>query len=378
MAKIGIAMVHYRDRRLTLNALTSLLNAVKESCKEHIFGIIVIDNSSDLEYHEVMEIFEQVFNDKSFKCNVKLKLFKPSLNIGYAGACALAARYFIHKGFKYMLCCNNDVFFERNSIVELLRAASMLNQAFQEWGVLQPLVLKAFMLGQRIIFSEKVDSLGLICDWTLSNCFNYSNWPLTKPPVTRLNGIILLQVPVADGMAFLVDLDSWRRIGGMDPDFFLFNEDVLLSLKMRAVGLRNFVVLNAKVYHIRGGVIKGELIKVEPIYTSYYTFRNSLLTLTYIHDSLYVIPAIILNILTRAIKTLFLSLTTRNPLHIYYSIKAIIFMLKRSRKVMTYRLRNPKYNVTMAIKSGEVLSFRDMMKLLLARSRLFCKVLAKS
>ena len=48
----------------------------------------------------------------------------------------------------------------------------------------------------------------------------------------------------------------WEQVNGWDPDFFMFNEDSLLSWKLRLFGYRNYVALDSVILHERGGTVR--------------------------------------------------------------------------------------------------------------------------
>lgn len=44
------------------------------------------------------------------------------------------------------------------------------------------------------------------------------------------------EVPAASGACFAIRLDEWRRAGGFPPEFFMYHEDVDLSVRLRMAG----------------------------------------------------------------------------------------------------------------------------------------------
>jgi GT2 family glycosyltransferase len=44
------------------------------------------------------------------------------------------------------------------------------------------------------------------------------------------------EVPAASGACFAIPLSEWRRVGGFPPEFFMYHEDVDLSVRLRLAG----------------------------------------------------------------------------------------------------------------------------------------------
>lgn len=61
------------------------------------------------------------------------------------------------------------------------------------------------------------------------------------------------EVPVITGSLMLISLEDWRRLGGMDEQFFLYGDDAELSLRARRHGLRPVIVPEATIIHDKGG-----------------------------------------------------------------------------------------------------------------------------
>ncbi|MDG4764262.1 glycosyltransferase family 2 protein [Solwaraspora sp. WMMD406] len=66
------------------------------------------------------------------------------------------------------------------------------------------------------------------------------------------------EVPALSGCMLLVDRDLFGRLGGFDPQFFLYSEDIDLSTRARALGARPLVTPDAKVIHVGGASSSSE------------------------------------------------------------------------------------------------------------------------
>lgn len=363
---VGVAVIHYGDPILTYNSLSTYINALTYlfSNMQNIYlEVIIIDNKQNIDKSYILKMFNKIIHNNTFSIHV----YKTRRNLGYAGGCALAANYFFHdNNFDYMICSNNDIFLSNKSLYSIIDAALNLSN----FGVLQPLVLKAYKINSKIVYTSEIDSIGLVSDIVLSNSFNYSNWPLSIVNIYRKSKYKLAEVPIVDGMFFITPRYSWSKSGGMDPEFFMFNEDVLLSLSMLALGLKNYVVLNSYVWHIRGGTVKGSLIKENPIYTSYYTARNALLTLLYLYDTKYLSKSIIANLIIRLLKTIFLTAKYKSPLHFYYLLRSFRYIVINFKKILEKRSCRPKLSnniIEALLQSGKAIPLSLSLKMMIDR-----------
>jgi GT2 family glycosyltransferase len=61
------------------------------------------------------------------------------------------------------------------------------------------------------------------------------------------------EVPAVSGCILLIDRDLFTRIDGFDPRYFMYCEDIDLSVRARAAGARPLLVPTVKVLHDLGG-----------------------------------------------------------------------------------------------------------------------------
>ncbi len=71
-------------------------------------------------------------------------------------------------------------------------------------------------------------------------------------------------------------LDSTR--GLFDGDYFMFYEDIDFCWRARLAGYRCAVIPSARAFHMRGGTVRGVIMKTDPRYV-YFNTRNRLATL---------------------------------------------------------------------------------------------------
>lgn len=344
--RLGIVIVHFGDNKLrTVKCLDSFIRAASWLKKNKPFietSIIVADNSGNLNLE----------NYKSLCCGVRH--FNPGRNLGYAGACYVAAK--LLEDCSILLFSNNDVILLETSLLNLLESMKSLPDV----GAIQPLVL--------IEGSSKVDSIGMTVS-VLMQGFNYSNWPVK--PIRKLvleNGLKALESFGVDGMLFMLRRRTWEEVKGWDPQFFMFNEDCLLSWKLKLRGYSNYVALNSVIYHERGGIAEGYYAKKNPVFSSYYTSRNKMLSILYIYDGLWVVIYFSGSVLFEFVKNFMFSVKNKSALNLYYYFKALTFILSRHSHITSERSKVlRKFEARYFIEQGCIIPFWSSINLWLKR-----------
>ncbi len=105
-------------------------------------------------------------------------------------------------------------------------------------------------------------------------------------------GIDVLGFPIAptkktfyiEGSALMIEKKLFFNLGGFDPNYFMFHEDVDLSWKARLLGFQPTATSKTTVYHATGASAGGQPFNPKDQYTSsylrrYYSERNNLRTI---------------------------------------------------------------------------------------------------
>lgn len=228
--EVGVVIVSYNTCPLLTDCLESVLATTADLDSE----IVVVDNASaDGSAAMVAERFAGV------------RVLALADNVGFAAACNLGADH-IHA--RHLLLLNPDTVVRPGAVQALLAALSRRPAAGLVggrtlapdgsldprscWGTPTPWSLLCFGLGLSTAFARSrmfdPESLG--------------RWPRDTER----------EVGVVTGCLLLVRADVWRRLGGMDPAYFVYGEDVDFSVRARRLGYRPFVTPLAEVVHLVG------------------------------------------------------------------------------------------------------------------------------
>lgn len=327
MPLIGAVVVHYSRPDLTDTCVESLLREVSHCARSgQNVEIVVVDNSG-------------TYRRPVADSRGRLRIIRPRSNLGYAGGIALGTTALRDADYYFLL--NNDVEVLRGTICALLRAHEYLPNV----GALQPLVLNQD--------GSCCDSIGSTASPFLYGYGYYDSW-LGRIRSVSVGELKALEVFGVDGMAIFVSGANWRRYG-WDPEFFMFNEDGLLTLRLKLAGLSNYVVLDAKVKHLRGASAEGRGLKRNPIFPSYYITRNRWLSMLYLYSASELLEYLPLSVLFELAKSIYLSAHLKRPLHSYYSIMALWYILKEGHRIRRLRrsmVARRKVTVQELVRSG--------------------------
>lgn len=183
--------------------------------------IVVVDNSSSLikTPHDLDAI---VLDD--------------GRNYGYAGGVNRGIRYAESelRSIREVLVCTHEAIFRGNAIESLLDTASAYPNGH--------------LVGPRLVTTNKSGE-----EVTWSNGGIYS-FPFLYPKhrLGRSTGATV-SVKWIDGAAFVVDLATWKKLGGVPEEFFMYMEDVALGELCRRANVPVLVNLSAIVEQTANG-----------------------------------------------------------------------------------------------------------------------------
>lgn len=212
---VAAVVVHYdspESLRVTLNNLSQHFKREQ---------IVVIDNSSSLE-GEGLEILATIVDDGK--------------NRGYAGGVNRGFEYLSqhHPGVSEVLVCTHEAVLSDNALNEMLASA----ESFPDGHLVGPQLVTSDGYGGHKIWSN---------GGGLRPPFFYPKHN-TDPSLTGVR-----KVDWVDGAAFLIDVNTWKRLSGIPEEFFMYMEDVAVGLKCKQIGVPILVNLSARVHQTANG-----------------------------------------------------------------------------------------------------------------------------
>lgn len=178
----------------------------------------------------------------------------PDGNLGFGTGCNLAAEAAIEHGSRLILLLNPDATIDTSS-----------RELLQEVVAAEPLCLAA-----PVVYTpdDQVWSAGV--DLHVASGSMQSWAKRTDPPEGDV-------IPWLTGTCLMLSAELWSRVGGFDPDYFLYWEDTDLSAKVQAAGGTLRLVEEARAYHEEGSTHGDADDRAKSSIYYYYNVRNRMI-----------------------------------------------------------------------------------------------------
>jgi N-acetylglucosaminyl-diphospho-decaprenol L-rhamnosyltransferase len=212
---MAVVIVHYNSPD---TMLLTLENLSQHFDREHL---IVVDNSASLT--------EDVYRQRA-------TVLADGDNRGYAGGVNYGIRAVMNTlpDVSEILVCTHEALFRDDALSQLLATA----KKFPDGHIVGPKLITRDEEGTESVWSN---------GGHLSLPFYYPKHDVAA------NTHGLHHVKWVDGAAFVIDIDTWRRLGGIPEEFFMYMEDVALGLLARRAGVPVLANLDAVVEQSANG-----------------------------------------------------------------------------------------------------------------------------
>ncbi|WBB69608.1 glycosyltransferase family 2 protein [Micromonospora sp. WMMD812] len=234
---VSVVIVSYNTRELTLRCLRELVDSRTPQVR---FDITVVDNASaDGSADAIAERFPEV------------RLLRLSENVGWGRGVNRGA---VASDGEYILLLNPDAAPVGTPVAELFTFARQRPEHRIYTG--------------RTLHSDGTDDhyscWGLPSLWSyvtfatgLSTVFSRHGWanPEGLPDYDRRS---VREVPAVTGCFLLIERDLFNRLGGFDPVYFLYSDDIDLCARAARLGARPVLDPDAAVIHVGGASSSSE------------------------------------------------------------------------------------------------------------------------
>lgn len=256
MKHISIILVHYNNEAQTINCLESLQDIRRDGLD---YKVLVIDNGS-----------QQKFLLPSKLENKRFEIIRSETNLGFSGGNNLGIQYAVENyNSDYLVLLNNDTIVDRNFLYHLYKAY----QTQDNVGILCPLIY--FKAGNEYHNSYAKKDRGNVIwfgggsiDWNHLSAFHRGVDELDKGQFATIQ-----DMDFATGCCMFIDREVLEKVGGFDERYFLYLEDVDLSLRIRENGYSLLLCPESKIWHENAGASGGPGLPTQ----DYYLTRNRLL-----------------------------------------------------------------------------------------------------
>ncbi|MFA5531981.1 MAG: glycosyltransferase family 2 protein [Candidatus Shapirobacteria bacterium] len=226
----SIIIPNYNGSQFLDDCLYSLYQAIKQ-CSGN-FEIIIIDNASK---DDSLDVIKNFFNQyKSTKMSAKITQL--NTNLGFAGAVNMGIN---QAKYEYVVLCNNDLTLEPNWF-QLISDTIKNNKNPKITTFFGTVLSKG---------GTTFESQGLKF-FIKGKAKNVSNGKTFKKSLLpKLNKIVW----GASAALVVYQKDIIQKIGLFDDDFFAYEEDVDVALRLANLNYKTLYIPQAICYHLGGG-----------------------------------------------------------------------------------------------------------------------------
>jgi len=239
--KVGILILNWNGYDLTKECLDSLKDLTYAN-----YEIILLDNGSkDGSGNRLKKEYPGVIHLSSDK------------NHGFAQGCNICAEEAFKRGADAIWLLNNDTVVEKDSLGELMRAATSK---------------KDVGAAGSMIYYHKTDKMiwffGAEISWGHSMRF-VSPYGIRERDRGEFN---IRETDYLSGCSMLIKKQAWEKVGGLDPEYFSYGEEIDWCVRAGKAGYKMLSVPSSIVWHKVSFSTGGE---GSPL-SSYYIARNNM------------------------------------------------------------------------------------------------------
>lgn len=228
MVKISVVVLNWNRKNDTLECVESLgklkLNDIK------LLITVVDNNSTDDSRFAIKKRLKIISRNRK---NVSYTLIKNRQNLGFAGGNNVGIRFSLSRGSDYVLLLNNDTIVDPELIHDLLQVVKL----YPKGGMFTPKIY--FARGFEFHKDRYKDSdLGNVI-WSAGGDLDWDNVYGTNHGVDKVDVGQFDSAGLTDfatGACVLIKSQAIKNVGMFDENFFLYFEDVDLSMRMKRAG----------------------------------------------------------------------------------------------------------------------------------------------
>jgi GT2 family glycosyltransferase len=256
MTKVAIITVHYNGEEDTKNCLRSLKNIDTTNLD---VSITVLDNGS-----------KQMLEVPTTQMPPNTTILRSDSNLGFTSGNNLAIRNICeHQTPDYILLLNNDTVVDPQFLRQLVECA----EKNENVGIVTPLIY--FAPGHEFHKGSYAENQKGKVIWYGGGSIDWKNLDAFHrgvDEVDRNQFATEQEVDFATGCCALIPRKILDKVGMFDERYFLYLEDVDLSIRIHEAGYRLLICPESHIWHVNAGSSGGAGSSV----SQYYQSRNRL------------------------------------------------------------------------------------------------------
>ena len=240
MTKIAVVVLNWRQPKLTVDTINSLLKIKSSNFRYKIF--LIDNNSSD----DSIPVFE-----KQFKSAVNIEIIQTGSNLGYVGN-NVGIKSALKQKFDYILLLNNDVIVDKYFLEELLIGAKF------GYDLVGPKIYFAPGFEYHSSWYSKKEignviwSAGGQIDWNNIYGSNIGVDEVDKGQFDQIND----QIDFLTGCCLLIKSTVFKKIDFLNDKYFMYLEDMDFCQRAKKENLKMAYIYKSKIWHVNSGSSK--------------------------------------------------------------------------------------------------------------------------
>lgn len=236
---IAVILINYNGARDTIECIESLNNITDTSLR-----LIIVDNKSS---DNSIDLIKQAQDQYSFD------LLEAEENNGFSSGNNIGIKYALNMGAEYILLLNNDTVVTADFLTQLL-------EPFNKYSDCGAAISK-------ILYYSQPDTI-----WYGGGSINNAtgrteHWRINEKDNNDNSDI--QEVSFASGCCLCLKADAIKKVGFLNEDYFLYEEDADYCLRMVKEGFKIYYVPKSVIYHkVSASVGQGSSM------SQYYLVRN--------------------------------------------------------------------------------------------------------
>lgn len=238
---VYIILINWNEEDYTIACIESLLRVDYDNLR-----VVLVDNGSKQgSYNKIKNNYKK-----------QIKILRSIKNVGFTGGNNIGIKYALQQKAEYIMLLNNDTEVEPDflkKIIEIIEKDDSIG-----------------VIGPKIDYLE--DKTKIWCIGGKFSTFTGNNKLLWNKRKDNYNRKQIVEVDYVSGCAMLIRSEIFKKIGMLDDNYFIYNEESDFCLRVkRELNMRRVCRLDATIYHkvsLTNTKISG--------FSEYYLTRNRL------------------------------------------------------------------------------------------------------
>ncbi|PGU47786.1 glycosyltransferase [Bacillus cereus] len=240
MGKIGIVILNWNNFLATINLIDNIMDNIGD---KFVYKLYVVDNGSEDNSVNIIKEHLSRYPESLFQ------VIESDINLGYAQGNNLGIEECIKEKCEYITILNNDIILKASIFEEMADFLSLNDDI----GLVTPKILNEDQSIQKWCARKETKIIHRFVVYSplqrlLSKTKTYQEYFYDVQMMDSPTEIELFS-----GAAFMMKSEIFERVKMFDPNTFLYEEELILAHKIRAIDKKIYLLPKVSVIHEDGG-----------------------------------------------------------------------------------------------------------------------------